>query len=172
LKQRGLTARQRQFVREYLLCRNAAEAARKAGYSEKNADKIGFILLEKSRVAQAVKEGERKAQAKFEITQEMIVRELALVAFGNIKQVIDANGELVDKDKAAIISSFSKSSSEGREGSSRSFSYSTHNKVKALELLAKHLGMLKDNVAQDPDKSAQSDVLDRLSELGPKTSAG
>lgn len=50
----GLTAQQRRFVAEYLKDGNATQAAIRAGYSKKNADKIGPELLGKTRVAQAI----------------------------------------------------------------------------------------------------------------------
>ncbi|AHE72114.1 terminase small subunit [Enterobacter ludwigii] len=50
----GLNDQQRLFVAEYLKDRNATQAAIRAGYSEKNADKIGPELLGKTRVAQAI----------------------------------------------------------------------------------------------------------------------
>ncbi|MBR3388684.1 MAG: terminase small subunit, partial [Bacteroidales bacterium] len=40
-----LTARQKRFVEEYLLCGNSAEAARRAGYSVKTANRLGSRLL-------------------------------------------------------------------------------------------------------------------------------
>ena len=50
----GLTAQQRRFVAEYLKDANATQAAIRAGYSKRNADKIGPELLGKTRVAQAI----------------------------------------------------------------------------------------------------------------------
>ncbi len=50
----GLTDQQRLFVAEYLKDRNATQAAIRAGYSKKSADKIGPQLLGKTRVAQAI----------------------------------------------------------------------------------------------------------------------
>lgn len=49
-----LTKQQRDFVAEYLKDGNATQAAIRAGYSKKNADKIGPELLGKTRVAQAI----------------------------------------------------------------------------------------------------------------------
>src|SRR5262249_47254014 len=40
-----LTWRQRRFVEEYLVCGNAAEAARRIGLSDENAQSNGFRLL-------------------------------------------------------------------------------------------------------------------------------
>ena len=46
-----LTAKQDTFCREYLLDLNATAAARRAGYSARNADKIGSELLGKPGLA-------------------------------------------------------------------------------------------------------------------------
>lgn len=50
----ALTAKQQRFVEEYLVDLNATQAAIRAGYSAKNADKIGPELLGKTRVAEAI----------------------------------------------------------------------------------------------------------------------
>lgn len=41
----GLSNKRRAFVEEYLKCWNATEAARRAGYSERTADRQGSYLL-------------------------------------------------------------------------------------------------------------------------------
>ncbi|MCD6533231.1 MAG: terminase small subunit, partial [Deltaproteobacteria bacterium] len=51
-----LTAKQLRFVSEYLVDMNATQAAIRAGYSTRDADKIGSDLLGKTRVAAAVDE--------------------------------------------------------------------------------------------------------------------
>ena len=50
----GLTAQQRLFVAEYLKDNNATRAAIRAGYSKKSAEQIGYQLLQKTSVAQAI----------------------------------------------------------------------------------------------------------------------
>ncbi|CAA2952112.1 MULTISPECIES: terminase small subunit [Enterobacter] len=50
----GLTAQQRRFVAEYLKDGNATQAAIRAGYSKKSAEQIGYQLLQKTSVAQAI----------------------------------------------------------------------------------------------------------------------
>jgi hypothetical protein len=52
---RELTERQRAFVREYVACGNAAQAARTAGYSEAVARQTAFKMLLKPHVAQEVR---------------------------------------------------------------------------------------------------------------------
>jgi phage terminase small subunit len=46
-----LTAKQKRFVEEYLVDLNATQAAIRAGYSAKNADKIGSQQLGNTRVS-------------------------------------------------------------------------------------------------------------------------
>ncbi|WP_203436265.1 terminase small subunit [Enterobacter hormaechei] len=50
----GLTDQQRLFVAEYLKDGNATQAAIRAGYSKKSAEQIGYQLLQKTSVAQAI----------------------------------------------------------------------------------------------------------------------
>jgi len=45
-RDRNLTPKQQRFVQEYLVDLNATQAAVRAGYSRRNADKIGPELLE------------------------------------------------------------------------------------------------------------------------------
>ncbi len=46
----GLTPRQHRFIEEYLVCLNASEAARRAGYSLKTAGEIGYENLKKPEI--------------------------------------------------------------------------------------------------------------------------
>ena len=51
---RELTEKQRVFVASFLLCGNGSEAARKAGYSEKMANRIAYQLLRKPLIKQEI----------------------------------------------------------------------------------------------------------------------
>lgn len=160
-----LTARQRQFIREYLLCRNGAEAARRAGYSAHTAHEKAAQLLAKVSIKAEIEKGEQKAQEDFEVNQATIIRELAKIAFGSLTDVIDEDGNIIDDGQGGILASISRSESSGSEGSSRSFSVSAQNKVKALELLGKHVGMWKTIDGNAADTRDPKAVLGRISEL-------
>ncbi len=67
-----LTPKQARFVEEYLLDLNATQAAIRAGYSARNADKIGSELLGKTRVAEAVKAAQQARTERTEITQDEV----------------------------------------------------------------------------------------------------
>lgn len=74
--QEELTPKQARFVEEYLLDLNAAAAARRAGYSEKNADSIAAQLLSKTKVFEAVQSAVAARSAKTEITAEYVLENL------------------------------------------------------------------------------------------------
>lgn len=65
---RELSTKQRRFIDAFN--GNAAEAARAAGYSEKNADKIGAQLLKNPRVVSAIRERENGRSAAAIATRE------------------------------------------------------------------------------------------------------
>ncbi|ASA04084.1 MULTISPECIES: terminase small subunit [Enterobacter cloacae complex] len=60
----GLTAQQRLFVAEYLKDGNATQAAIRSGYSKKSAEQIGYQLLQKTSVAQAIAQQQKASIAR------------------------------------------------------------------------------------------------------------
>lgn len=68
-----LTKRQSCFVDEFVLCGNAAEAARRAGYSEHTAHQIAYENLRKPEVTQAITAVRRRIAADFELRKEDVV---------------------------------------------------------------------------------------------------
>lgn len=154
---KGMTARQARFVREYLVDLNGTQAAIRAGYSERTANEQAARLLAKVSVRQAVQEAMAAREARTEITQDMVLRELARVAFGDPRALMDwgpdgvrlrDSGELTE-DEAAAVAEISQSVT----ASGGSLKLKRHDKVRALELLGKHLGMFTDmnvNVNEPP----------------------
>ncbi len=71
-----MTPKQQRFVEEYLIDLNATQAAIRAGYSARNADKIGPELLGKTRVAEAVKAAQQARTERTEITQDEVIQGL------------------------------------------------------------------------------------------------
>lgn len=165
-----LTPKQRAFIRAYLLCRNATKAAIEAGYSKKSAQVTGSRLLLNAMIAEALAANTKVVEEKFEITQEKIIQELAVIGFGNLADVVDEDGNILDSKKAKFLGGYSKSSSNssGDQGwsESKSFSVSGQNKTKALELLGKHIGMWKNGDAgSGTDKETRAATLRRVHEL-------
>lgn len=72
----SLTNKQARFVEEYLLDLNATQAAIRAGYSAKTADRIGPELLGKTCVSKAIQQAQSKRSQRTELTQDMVIRGL------------------------------------------------------------------------------------------------
>ena len=78
-----LTEKQKRFVAEYLVDLNATQAAIRAGYSPKTANRIGSQNLSKVDVQAEIEKRRATLRNKLEITQEKVIEELAAVAFAN-----------------------------------------------------------------------------------------
>jgi phage terminase small subunit len=68
-----MTPRQHRFVREYLVDRNGAGAAVRAGYSRRTARQIAHELLAKAPVAAAVADSEARIAADTEISRQRVI---------------------------------------------------------------------------------------------------
>ena len=137
-----LTEKQKRFVAEYLVDLNATQAAIRAGYSPKTANRIGSQNLSKVDVQTEIEKRRATLRNKLEITQEKVIEELAAVAFANgadFAQVTKTGLVRIipTEDKRKAIASIK----EGANGTE----IKTYDKVRALELLGKHLGVFDSN---------------------------
>ena len=143
----GLTPKQAAFVKEYLIDKNATQAAIRAGYSAKTADRIGPELLGKTCVEAAVNRNLIKQQERTEVTADRVLRELAAIAFADTRRLyredgsIKSPGELDDRT-ASALAGIDPEERDGEDGY-RAYTRKVKqwDKVKALELLGKHLGL-------------------------------
>lgn len=147
---RKLTPKQQRFVEEYLVDLNATQAAIRAGYSPKTANEQGARLLVNVSVQAAIQEAMKSREQRTEVTQDRVVKELSKIAFGDPRNVmtwgpsgvkLKASTELTD-DEAAFVSEVSETTTEH----GGSLKLKTNDKLKALELLGRHLGMFKEKV--------------------------
>ena len=81
-----LTAKQERFVEEYLVDLNATRAAIRAGYSENTAAAVGCENLTKPNIADALAAAFSARSQRTEITQDMVVAELASIGFAEIPE--------------------------------------------------------------------------------------
>lgn len=145
-----MTEKQKRFVEEYLIDLNATQAAIRAGYSPKYADREGHKLVENSRVSEAIEKALAERSRRTGINQDRVVQELAKIAFVKITDVVNDDCEILpdadEADLAAIESVKVKSipTKSGEVGVEREVKLSS--KLKALELLGKHLGMWNDKL--------------------------
>ena len=69
----NLTLRQAKFVDEFVVCGNAAAAARRAGYRERSARQIGYENLTKPYIQAALAAKEAEIANKIELKQDHVI---------------------------------------------------------------------------------------------------
>jgi phage terminase small subunit len=144
-----LNEKQRCFVDEYLIDLNATQAAVRAGYSAKTADVQGSRMLGNVKVQQAIAEQMAERSKRTGINQDRVVLELAKIALVKMTDIVDDEGRIrsdAAEDDLACIESVKYKSSESDTGSSVEREVKVASKLKALELLGKHLGMWNDKL--------------------------
>lgn len=106
---RNLTDKQEAFVREYLIDRNATQAAIRAGYSPKTAYRIGAELLQKTSVSDEIARRDALINRRLGVSAERTRREMARLAYSNLADLVDMQtGELledVDREELRAIAS-------------------------------------------------------------------
>lgn len=164
-----LTAKQRAFVREYLIDLNATQAAIRAGYSESTARSTGAENLTKPAVASAIEAAMKLRAERTDITADRVLKELAKIGFADIRKAVKwqtamiteednpeggdvavlktivtntvqmVASEEIDDDTAAAIAEVSQNATGGVK-------IKLHDKRAALVDIGKHLGMFKERV--------------------------
>ena len=145
-----LTDKQKKFIDEYLVDLNATQAAIRAGYKEKAAYRTGAENLRKPQIQEEIQKRIKDRQQRTEVTQDMVVKELAAIAFSKATDYVEirSNGvcstvvikpttDLSDQQVRAIAGI-----KEGANG----IEIKLNDKEKALELLGRHLGMWNDKL--------------------------
>jgi phage terminase small subunit len=141
---KGLNPRQRVFAREYQKDLNLSQAAIRAGYGSKSAKSQASRLMSTNgdlREMVATEQADRLD--RLGITAERIVEELARVAFRDASDVVEWGPDGVNlRDSSTLPAGVRAAIAEvsetnGRGG--RSQRVRLHDKLKALELLGKHL---------------------------------
>jgi phage terminase small subunit len=140
-----MTARQLRFIEEYLVDMNATQAAIRAGYSPKTANREGPRLLSNAGIAEAIAEGRARLTAKTHVTREWVIERLAQIAGISPRQLMTwgaddvtlrPSADLTDAEAYAVAEVASTATKDGV-----SLKLKNHDKVRALELLGKHLGL-------------------------------
>lgn len=150
----ALPPKKRRFVDEYLIDLNATQAAIRAGFSARTAYSAGQRLLKNVEVASAIKDAQVALAERTGITQERVIRELARIGFADVRQLYDSKGNLKniqdmdDETASALAGIETESKSVKADGDEDDeFILTTVRKVKrwdkvrALELIGKQLGM-------------------------------
>ena len=145
---KGLSPKQRLFVKEYPTDLNATKAAIRAGYSEKTAYRIGATLVQKSSVAEALQKAMDKRAVKAEIDAQKVLEQYIRFAFYDPRALFNPDGSLKamsewPDDVAAAINGIEIVEMPGDSGS-RIHKLKMVDKRGALADIAKHLSMFKE----------------------------
>lgn len=165
-----MNAKQTRFCEEYLIDLNATQAAIRAGYSPETAGAIGAENLKKPQIQKAIARAMADRSRRTGVNADRIVMELAKIAFVNAADVIDADDATLKTDAAAedlaAVQSV-KVKSFGDDGVEREIKLA--DKIKALELLGRHLGMFNDRLRLDAklDTGKLDSILEQLKDGEP-----
>lgn len=152
-----LTDKQKIFCLEYLIDGNGARAAREAGYSgsDETIRAIASENLTKPNVSRYIQEHQAKRLEKLEITGEKVLDRLDQIGLADVALCFEDDGRMKRiqdiplKTRQAIQSlktiEYFEGTGRDREqvGWIREIDFG--NKVKANELLARHLGLLNND---------------------------
>ena len=166
-----MTDAQKRFCDEYLIDLNATRAY-KVAYpnckKDETASAAGSRMLGNVKVQEYIQEQQKEREERTKITQDMIVNELAKIAFLDISNLYNENGGLkniqdIDENTRRAISSLEtfeefEGYGEDREKVGDTKKVKLIDKTKALELLGKHLGMFKDKLDISQDKPFEVNI--------------
>lgn len=147
MAERKLTPKQQKFVDEYLTDLNATQAAIRAGYSKKTARSIAVELLTKPNIAAEIERQRKKTQEKLEISREKVIAELAAIAFANgtdYAKITSVEGQAaVAFTPTESLSPEKRKAIAGIKTTQSGIEVKTHDKLRAIELLGKYLGLFE-----------------------------
>lgn len=136
-----LTAKQSRFVDEYLIDLNATQAAVRAGYSAHTAGKIGAQLLGKTSVQATIRARQAVLRERTLVQQEQVIAALAAIAFADVLNYVEADEGGERLRALSSLTPIQRLAIADAKQYKNGFRLRLHDKFKALELLAKHLGL-------------------------------
>lgn len=153
---RALKPKQELFCQYYTSYWNATRAARDAGYSEKSAMELGYQLLQLPPVQERIEELSGHALKECGVTRERVLTELARIAFLDLRGAYAPDGSLlapkdIPEDVIRAVAGIEvdeiwEGYGENRQQTGVTKKLKLNDKVRALDSLAKHLGLAPDRV--------------------------
>lgn len=167
-----LTPQQERFCQEYLIDLNATQAAVRAGYSKKGATVRGSELLAIRKVENRIAFLMSERAMRTQVTQDRVLTELAAVGFTSFTELAnwdedslsfipsDALAEAAKRSVKSVKSKRVIRRDESGETETVEMEISQHDKLSALDKIAKHLGMYRPE-----EGTGRTSGLDALVEL-------
>lgn len=173
-----MTEKQKIFADEYLIDLNATRAYRAAYPSVKKDETAAAAaarMLRNVNVQEYISDRMQERQQRTEVTQDMVVKELAAIAFARATDYVEIRsngvcGTVVIKPTTNLSDQQIRAIAGIKEGAN-GIEVKLNDKEKALELLGRHLGMWNDKLdinapAIDDSIKEMEDYFERLKESG------
>lgn len=144
-----MTEKQKIFADEYLIDLNATRAYR-AAYPNCKKDETaranGSRILTNANVARYIAERMEERQRRTEITQDMVLQELAAIAFARATDYVSVRDGMVQVKDTDQLSDLQIAAITGIKETQNGIEVKLGSKEKTLELLGRHLGMWNDKI--------------------------
>ncbi len=149
-KHRLANAKQTRFAEEYVVDLDATAAARRAQYSAKSASSLGYQLLQNPSVSCLIRQLKTEQSKRTAIDADFVLGQLARIAAFDIRKLYGDDGELLPvkdwpEEIATIVAGLE---TEEMKPTGTVLGYvrklKLPDRTRALELLARNLGLLKD----------------------------
>jgi len=172
----GLTEKQHKFVDSYLKSGCYSDAYREAydcdGMSPKTINNRAYELSQNGEITGRISKLKARIQAENKLTHEKITERLSAIAFSTIKDIYDKNGKIIHPsemttEQAVIIKKYEESfvEEENKDGEavlSKLTKIETHDLLKAIDMLARHVGYYEKDHEQASQMSKSWDELESI----------
>jgi phage terminase small subunit len=137
-----LRAKRRRFVEEYLIDLNATQAAIRAGYSAETAEQQGCRLLRNVKVQRAIAKRMAARSRRTNVTADRVLKEIARIAFASLSDFVEWGPDGVKLKPSAQLSADDRPAVvEVTQGKNGTLKIKLADKLRALEMAGRHLGM-------------------------------
>lgn len=161
----ALTAKQKIFADEYLIDLNATRAY-KVAYPRVKKDETARAnssrMLTNANVAVYVEKRMKDREKRTEITQDMVLKELAKIGFANVTDYVTIEGPYVKVKQTVDMPPDKLGAIAGIKEGANGIEIKLNDKGKALELIGRHLGMFKDKLELSGTLETEKTKLDDL----------
>ena len=170
VKEKPLSGKELLFISEYLKDFNATRAAIEAGYSKKTARSIASTMLTKVNIQDEIK---KQVDAILKDNKGLalkVVRECEKIAFSKLEDFMtyDDNGVVLissEQVDTSALESIQFDETLTANGYTKKKRVKQHDKLKALEILAKYTALYSDAptvpVIVNPDNEAVASILEK-----------
>jgi len=157
-----LTPKQAAFVQEYLVDLCATQAAIRAGYSKKTANRIGPQNLSKLVIQVALKKAMDARAKETGVTAESVLRQCQYMSFADIRELFTEAGQLIDirslpdaiaaavQSVEVVVRATGETDEDGNREVEHVHKIRLVDKRASLDMLFKHLGLYNDTSTTTP----------------------